>query len=260
MQAGKVGSLASRAVPLSAGTAAGTLAQARGGSSPPASSGAGAASGSQIVSAESSLSSILAGASSLLSVGSSIAGVGGATGDPATLSVDGHGNLVIAYPVLGLFPVHFAVSTEDLLSGKYGRSLTADLRRPGEAVVSGDLSWHGIPVPVPGMAIAGLPPIPGVSTVQANLLADHVLRLQGQATAGMHWGATLSLAKLSNGVYRTTISNVSLFSSQMNVPDWLVRAATWIAAKLGELPPGVQRNSDGTFTLDLNQVLGPASD
>ncbi len=276
--------MALRAVPGSVGTAAGILAQASGVPSPRAATGvparlparsalgggpstvasspgpgAGSPVGSQIVSAESSLSSILAGAASLLSVGSSVASMG-SMGDPSTLAVDGGGNLVVAYPVLGLFPVDVTVNTEDLLSGKYGRSLTADLRRPGEAVISGDFSWHGIPVPVSGMAVAGLPPIPSVSTVQASLVADHVLRLQGQATAGLHWGATLGLAKVGNGVYRTTISNVSLFSSQVSIPDWLVRAATWIAAKLGKFPPGVQRNSDGTFTLDLNQVLGPASD
>lgn len=180
--------------------------------------------------------------------------LGGVPMAPVALSVDGWGNLVFATDVLGFIPVRSRIDTEGLLEGQYGRSLAFDLRSPGRALLSG---FHLDGLPLPTLPLSNLPALP-VAQVQVDVTGDHVLRLLGTSQVGIRFGATVQAVRTGNGCYEARVSNVRLFSSQVPVPDWLVRSAIGIASALHLLPVGVQRSSDGNLAIDLHDLFPPA--
>lgn len=168
--------------------------------------------------------------------------------------VDSKGHIQVSASMFGYTPFKVDVDPDYALAGGYGKRIEADMRDPAKALLSGDVSYHGIPVSVPPLDVTGTDFAQAFSWLSAKVVEPNHIHLGGRYRTkgeGLPFHAEVKSTKIANGVYEFDIRALRLGSWNIPIPSFLASFCSWFMLKVLRGMDGVTMAGFGKLRVDL---------
>ncbi len=177
--------------------------------------------------------------------------------------VNDAGHIVVAASMLGYTPFTVAIDPEYALAGGYGKRIEADMRDPARTILSGDVSYHGIPVAAPPLDVSGTDFAQAFSWLSAKVVEPNNIHLDGTYRTGKNglgFHAEIKSRKIDNGVYEFDISRLKLGSWNFPIPAFMASFCAWFMLKVMRGMDGIQMAGFGKLRVDLRAAAKSAQE
>lgn len=168
--------------------------------------------------------------------------------------VNDAGHVLVSASMLGYTPFTVDLDPDYALAGGYGKRIEADMRDPAKTVLSGDVSYHGIPVAVPPLDVSATDFAKAFSWLSAKVVEPNNIHLDGRyrtKNEGLQFHAEAKSTKLASGVYEFDIRNLRLGSWNVPIPSFLASFCAWFMLKVMRGMDGISMAGFGKMRVDL---------
>jgi len=175
--------------------------------------------------------------------------------------VNDQGHVLVSASMLGYTPFTVSLDPDYALAGGYGKRLEADLRDPAKAVISGDVTYHGIPVAVPPLDVSAADFAKAFSWLSAKVVEPGNIHLDGRyrtKNEGLQFHAEVKSTKLGPGAYEFDIRNLRLGSWNFPIPSFLASFCAWFMLRVLRGMDGIAMAGFGKLRVDLGAAARSA--